>query len=277
MISHLLKNKKDIKALYKQPVKETVYPHIDVPEEGWMHEIDLLDLPDDDGFKYALNIVDVYNSSCDGIPLKTKNMENLCHALLHVYENSLYLMTPKFIQADQAFNNHWFKDWCDENNINYRFTMTNRHRQNAHVERMNGVIGKWIFEIQNDKEIMTGKVNREWKKYYPQLISLLNIKHKKRIIRENENIVLNRRNKILIAPNTKVRLMIPKDEPQDIRGKKLHGNIRLADIKWFPTPIYQVVAPILTPNQPPMYQIKDLNTNKILPAEFTAEQLQVIG
>ena len=275
MIKSLLS--KQTKAIYKPPLKEIVFPHIDVPDVGWMHQIDILHLPNDDGFKYLLTAIDVYDSSCDAIALKTMDMPTVIHAMNTMYENSMSLVQPKLIQVDQQFDNKYFKDWCDENEINYKFTLTNRHRQNAHVERLNKTLGTWIWEIQVNKELETGKENNEWHGIYRKLIDILNTEHRKRKHKElPDKIIINKNNNKLIAPNTKVRLVIQKDDPQTIRGDKLHGTLRAGDPKWHAQPIYQVVAPILTPNQPPMYQIRNMKTGRIVNTSFPFESLQVI-
>ena len=275
MIRHLLS--KDTKDIYKQPKKEINYPSIQVPDVGWLHEIDILHLPNDDGFKYLLTAIDVYDSSCDAIALKTMDMPTVIHAMNTMYENSMSLVQPKLIQADQQFDNKYFKDWCDENEINYKFTLTNRHRQNAHVERLNKTLGTWIWEIQVNKELETNEENTEWHRIYRKLIDILNTEHRKRKHKElPDKIIINKNNNKLIAPETKVRLVIQKDEAQDVRGNKLHGTLRSGDHKWHVSPIYQVIAPILIPNQPPLYQIKNMKTGRIVNTSFTAEQLQVI-
>lgn len=260
MIKSLLSNNSVVKDLYKQPIKELDYPHITVPEEGWFEEIDILHLPSDKGYKYALNVVDVYNSSCDGIPLKSKEMKNLCHELLQMYENSLYLkFPPKVLQGDQAFNNKYFKDFCEEHGITYKFTITNRHRQ-------------------NEEEIKTGRTCRKWVDVYPKLIKILNSHHKNKKLKEPSNeIIINKNNKKIIMPGTQVRLMIPTDEPQNLKGEKLFGKVRAGDPKWRQKPTYTVVAPVLIPNNPPLYQIRNNRTNRVVDAHYTYEQLQVIN
>jgi hypothetical protein len=275
----MIKNKltKEVQQLYKPPKNEIDYPSIQVPDVAWMQEIDVLHLPSDNGYCYLLCIVDVFDSSCDCIALKTLEKSNMMKAIQHLYDNSMYLLKPKLIQADREFNCNEFKNWCDENEINYKFTVPNRHRQNAHVERLCKTLGTWIWQLQVVKEIETKKPNTEWVNVYRELIKILNDNHKKRKQKErDDNIILNKNNNVLIAPNTKVRLMIPDDEPQDIQGNKLHGKLRAADHKWKYSPIYAVLYPMLKPGQPPLYRIKNDKTNKEVEAFYTAEQLSVI-
>lgn len=276
MIKSLLKNKTTSK-LYEKPVKEINFPHIQLPGEGWMAEIDILYLPNDNGFKYLLTCVDVYDSSCDAIALKTLNMKDVIHAMNWMFENSSFLTVPKLLQADQQFDNNYFKDWCDEHNVNYRFTITNRHRMNAHVERLNKTLGTWLWQIQVEKELETGKENTEWHGIYKKLIEILNKEHSKRKIKKpNDEIIINKNNNVLIAPNTKVRLVIQQDEPQSIRGEKLQGTLRAGDPKWHNQPTYTVVAPVLIPGNPTLYKIKNDKTGKEVDALYTRESLQVI-
>jgi hypothetical protein len=264
-----------VKDLYIQPKVEHNYPSVDVPEIGWQQELDILHLPNDKGYKYLLCIVDVFDGSCDAIKLKTLEKSHMMHALTHLYENSMYLQTPKLLQADNEFNCNEFKNWCDENKINYKFTVPNRHRQNAHIERLCQTLGTWIWKLQVEKEIKTKKINTEWIDVYPELIKILN-SNKKPNEQKPDKILINKNNNSIIAPNTKVRVMIQKDEPQDIRGNQLHGVLRAVDHKWKYEPTYTMLYPVLKSGQPPLYRIRNDKTNREVDAYYTREQLQVI-
>jgi hypothetical protein len=273
MISHLLS--KTTKELYSQPKKQKLFGKNYLPEEGYHQQIDILYLPSDNGFKYLLNVIDLYDSQCDAIALKKMEMENLIHALQHLYDNSMYLVKPRLIQADQQFNNKIFRDWCDENDINFKFSNTNDHLAMSHVERLNKTLGTWIHQLQVEQEVQTGQVSTEWVGYLKTLIAIINERHKLRKPKKiDESIRLNNTNNTLILPDTQVRLKLDVDTPRDVFGNKLHGNIRAGDIKWTKE-LYEVVAPIFIPGNIPFYKVRHLN-GRIIDRLFSRERLQVI-
>lgn len=273
MIKHLLN--KETTDLYAQPKKQKQFGKNYLPEEGYHQQIDILYLPDDNGFKYLLTVIDVYDSLCDAIALKTLDMENMVHALQHLYDNSMNLVQPKLIHADQQFDNKQFKNWAEENDINVKISDTNDHRALSHVERLNKTLGTWIYQLQVQKELETGEVNTEWKADYPKLLKILNDKNKQKKKKKfNDDIKITNTNNSLILPDTKVRVLLDKDKPQTVFGQKLRGTIRAADIKWS-VDVYSVVAPVFIPSNPPFYKIKDKNGN-IIKRLFSRERLLVI-
>lgn len=273
MISHLLS--RTTTKLYKQPKKQKLFGKNYLPESGFHHQIDILYLPNDNGFKYLLNVIDLFDSRCDAIALKQQGMENLVQALQHLYDNSMNIVKPKLIQADQQFNNNYFKDWCNENDINYKFSDTNNHLAMSHVERLNKTLGTWLHQLQVEKEAQTGEVNTEWRKDYPKLIEIINNKNKTKKRKPfNDNIKLNNTNNSLIMNGTDVRLAIPKDEPQNYFGQRLKGTLRSGDIKWS-REIYQVISVIFIPSNPPLYKLRKAN-GKIMGRLVSRERLQVV-
>lgn len=274
MIKHLIKNKLTSE-LYEIPKKESVMPHDIEPAPGWLNQIDLLHLPSDGGFKYALNVIDVHNGLCDGYPLKNKLMDNMCHVLDHIYDNSMYLQGyPRVMQADHEFHTKTFTDWCESHDIHPTFTEVNRHRQNAFVERMNKTLGTWIFQLQTSDELDTGKTSTDWVKVYPELIKILNAAHKKRKpLPTDGNVKWTPTNDDFLEPGTVVRLKIDKDVSEDIKGNRSMGNQRATDIKWKVAPTYTAL-PVMLPNNPPLYRLTNNKTHKKVNELMPRESLQ---
>lgn len=276
MISHLLD--KQTTQIFKQPVKETTFGSIDVPDRNWNHQIDILYLPEDSRTKtkYALNVIDVYNSLVDGRPIHDRTISLICHALDDIYDNSMNLDKPRCISVDHEFDKPEFHRWAKDNGINVSVSLVNRHRQQSHVERLNKTLGTWIHEIQTVDELKTGKPNTDWVSIYRTLIEIINKNHKKRKLREkSDDIKLTSTNNTLIAPNTEVYLKVDKDVPQTVRGERLHGTLRAADPKWISSPTYTVINYSLSPNQVPLYSIRNNKTKQIVDALYSREQLQV--
>lgn len=277
-----LKNKEAVKQLYEKPKKELVYPHLNIIEPNYLQEIDILYLPDDDGFKYLLTIIDVHNSLCDGRALKNMLSETIIRALDDIYDKQMYLQYPKVLQGDNQFT--LLKKWCKEHNIILKITEAYRQRQNAHVERLNQQVAYFLWKKQIDNEITSGNVNREWQKYYREIIDYLNHKRlkyldkdlrRKNVDDENKPPIFDKNNNYMIENGTKVRLML--DKPENLFGKKLQGTFRKTDIRWKVSPIYEIVEQYIYPNNPIMYQIKEVDSGKVIKALYTAEQLQIIN
>lgn len=278
MIKHLLSD--DTQKLYSQPKKELDYPHFNIPKSNMMHEIDILYLPSDHGFKYLLLCIDVHNSLCGGYPLKNMMINNICNGLDTIYSSSKYLKKPNFILCDNQFNNVYFKKWCNNHHISFRFSEPYNHRQVAHINSLCKTLGKWIFQLETNEEVKTGKQHTEWRKYVEKLIPLINeyrvknnnldehFNRKKMIV--NDNIIVNKNNNDLLYPNEKVRIKLEKNEHTDNFGKKLIGN-RATDINWS-VRIYTIISPVFTPSNPIMYRIKD-DMNRELKCLFNRERL----
>jgi len=278
MINHLLSTK--TQQIFKQPKVQKEFGTIDVPDENWAHQIDVLFLPADSkkGTKYALNVVDVYSRKVDGRPIGSLKMELCTHALDDIYNESMSLSKPRCIIADHQFDNPIFKKWCADNGINLQISQVNRHQQLAQVERLNKTLGTWIFQIETEQELKTGKPNTDWIGIYHQLLDIINKARKtpKQQDNSNDDIIEDKTNTLLL-PGTKVYLKIPKDEAQDVRGNRLHGTLRDADPKWKYSPTYTVVNYSLIPNQPTLYCIRNNKTNRIVDdALYSRESLQVV-
>lgn len=279
-----LKNKEEIKQLYTLPKKELEYPHLKILSPNVFHEIDILYLPNDNGYKYLLTIIDVHNSLCDARALKTMKMDDIIHSLDNIYDEQMYLTYPKLLQSDNQFDNSEMKQWCHSHNIKLKITEAYRSRQNAHVERLNQSLAYFLWRGQIDREITTKKDNTEWRKYYREIIDYLNQKRLKGLDKDlrrknlNDNYkppILNKNNNYIIEKGTQVRLML--DAPVDMFNRKLQGDFRKTDIRWKRKPVYEVVEFYIMPNSPILYSLKDTENNRILKAMFTAEQLQIIN
>lgn len=282
MIKKLIDN--DTKRLFKKPLNEKSFATYPINAPNILHEIDVLYITNDDDYKYILSIIDVYNSLCGGRALKTLKMEDIIHAINDIYENS-DLSFPICIQADNEFNNKYFKNWCNKNDIKLKITEPYQHRQNSHVERLNQTIGKWIWMIQTKNEIDTGKQNTSWRYIYRKIFDILNENTKKRnklnndFIREENKIKINTK-KMTVSSKSPIieigtKVLLALDEPENIFGKKLHGEFRATDIRWKRHPVFKVVDYFLQDKQPVMYKIASLD-GKIFNHLVPFEKLQII-
>ena len=92
-----IKDKKtdsEIKHLIQTPKRETGVdmPHIynNILSDEVFYEADLIFLPTDKfGYKYALVVVDVYNTKCDAVPLKKKTAHSIEKAFEKIFERGI--------------------------------------------------------------------------------------------------------------------------------------------------------------------------------------------
>ena len=68
--------------LHKKPAKETnkKMPHVQVVEKNYVQQADILYLPDDRGYKYALVVADCCTHNMDAEPLKSKSSDDVLKA-----------------------------------------------------------------------------------------------------------------------------------------------------------------------------------------------------
>lgn len=277
-----LKHKETINKLMQPPKKEIKYPHLQLFSPNTLHEVNVLYLPNDKGYKYVISLIDCYNGLCKVLPMKTLKMSDIIEKLELMYKTPL-LKYPNCIQADNQFNIKEFKDWCDSHNINYKASEPGNHRQNAFVERLNQTLGKYIGEIQLNAELETNKPSFAWTKYLPEIENELNnnkLHHMSKDFHIKEpnlqnDIIINKNNNYVIENGTKVRLKM-ESEAESLQGEKLFGKARANDIKWHFKPIYEVVDSFFVPNDPILYKIKNTETQKVKKALYVAERLQII-
>jgi hypothetical protein len=270
----LTNNKKNINVLnnlYKKPKKDV---GVNMPRfqtdlaENNVQQADLLFLPDDDGFKYALVVVDQGSRLCDAEPLKSKETKNVLNAFKNIYKRAI-IKLPKRLEVDAGteFKKGVLK-YFNDNNCFVRIAKPGRHRQQALVERKNQEIGKIIFKRQVAQELLTGDHSVEWAEDLPKIVEILNkIAKKRKPKRLNDDPVCQGDSCNLLSIGTKVRLQL--DNPQGVLENKLHGKFRSTDIKFSPK-IRIITDLLLKPGFPPMYCLDNDRS-----VSYTKNQLQI--
>lgn len=272
--------KQELYLLYKRPKKDkgknkshynTVY------SENYEHFADLLFLPTDDGYKYALVVTDIGTKKSDAEPLKTKNPEEVAKAFETIYDRDI-LDYPELVQTDSGTEfKGAVKKLFEKHKIAMRTGKPGRSRQLAPVERTNQYIGNILLKRQQAQELLTGEKSTEWIDDLPDAIEAINKKRGQEPPKPSFNSFQCEGDTCnLLRIGTKVR---PKlDHPIDpVTGRQLPGNFRGADIKF--EPMVRIVKNImLLPDQPPLYQLNDIkNPEKIdQTVAYTKNQLQVV-
>lgn len=157
--------------LMKKPQKQTRQEmnHFFNNKENAIHQADLLFLPMDNGYRYALVVTDQATGKTDLEKLKDKRDISVLKAIQKIYDRDILKRPIYQIQVDSGseFKGEFAK-WFDNHGITIRVAKPARHRQQALVEAKNKIIGKAIFTRQNAIELQTGqppnKRNEEPKK-----------------------------------------------------------------------------------------------------------------
>jgi hypothetical protein len=271
----ILKNEKEnslVKNLLKTPPKElnNVMPHTTAPKQNAVHQADLLFLPNDDGYRYLLVVVDLATRKVDAEPLKTKDSKEVKEALQKIYKRKI-LKTPLRFEVDQGTEFQGvFKKFYDKI-FDIVTKIKGRHRQQAVVETKNYQIGKILNTRMLVEEINNNNTSRSWVDLIPNVIKLINkhLSHEPVETDLNKPIRTNLFSSKLLPIGTKVRIQL--DNPITyVEGKQLTGKFRSGDIRWSKS-THIITRIFLRPNQPPMYQCDD--NDKVA---YTKYQLQVI-
>ena len=105
-------------------------PHFQPKDENITQQIDLLFLPDDNGYKYALMVADIGGKrKLDAEPLKKKDSASVLTALKAIYSRDI-LKVPAIVEMDPGseFKGEVEK-WFKSEKVAIRVGKTGRHRQ----------------------------------------------------------------------------------------------------------------------------------------------------
>jgi transposase InsO family protein len=266
--------------LFRRPPKEprrkginTIYT---ARRPNQIQQADLLYLPEDDGYKYLLVVVDLFDRHVEVEPLKNKDAQTVKDAFIEIYNNT-DLKHPKQLQVDSGKEFMGvFKTYMTKLGTKIRYGIPGRHKMQALAENVNGIIGKEIFKRQIARELETGKVNKEWLDDIDDIVDHINAKFRATNAKRfaslgRAGIVTPTKFEQNILPiGTKVRIKL--DEPQDIFGKKLPGKFRAGDIRWSKK-IYTITDFILKPGMSVHYLVDGIDNASFSRYELTETAL----
>ena len=171
IVDKLMSTPKKDKGL-EQPHIPRHYP------KDFKHQIDLLYLPDDNGKRYALVVVDVGTRICDAQPMATRSPPDTIRALEAIYKRGI-LKQPSMLYFDNGSEfKGAFLPYLRQHDILYRVSKTARHRQTSLVENRNKFIAKALFRRMLEEEMLTGVVSKQWTDEIKNVITSLNNKIK---------------------------------------------------------------------------------------------------
>lgn len=211
---------------------KTESPNTQVSGKFNNEQADLLFLPNDNGYKYALVVVDLATSICDAQPIKEKTAKAVLTGMKIIFKRGI-VKEPKVLEVDSGaeFKGE-FKDYY-EKRFFVRPKETGRHRQQSVVESKNAIIGKLLNQRMTAQEINVGEISREWIEFLPKVIQVINANLTRVPNEIDGTLPLRTTNytKNLLTIGTKVRTQL--DNPLNyLNNERLHGKFRAGDIRW---------------------------------------------
>ena len=135
--------------LYKKPLKEkgVDIPTIQVFKPNFEHQADLLYLPHDKEYKYALVVADSHNKKMDAEPIKSKVQgdNEILNAFKKIYSRGI-LKFPKILKMDNGteFKAVNLQNYLLNNDVIIKYGVPGRHRQQTIAETANNKIGSVV-------------------------------------------------------------------------------------------------------------------------------------
>lgn len=290
-IKNILNGKKSkidiVDQLYTRPTKDENGDNPTFPKiaPNYSQQIDLLYLPNDNGKKYCLVVVDQGSRYLGAVALEDRTVHDVIKALKELYKNSKYLKKPVNIISDRgseflgSFDFELHKMGIEH----HKLVKVGRHRSVSLAERKNQTIGKIISKILTQVQLTTGNASSKWVSYLQIIVESINNK----IDEQNKKVKpekLEDVKPITSNPNHKIDILnegdevrVSLDNPIDVNGKSLNGKFRTGDIRWNPK-IRTVKYMYMKPNEPIMYFLDgDHGDLKIETVGYTRNQLQKVS
>ena len=252
-------------------------PRIRIWKANAVQQADLLRLPEDNEYKYALVCVDLGTRIVDAEPLKFKNSDDVLKAFKKIYKRGRLKPPSIRLEVDSGteFKSSVREYFTKKIKCTVKVGQPGRHRQQAYAECANKQLETALLMRMVAQELLTGTPSREWVEDLNIMVDALNENWKRDPPKRPEGLpVCSGESCNLLSEGTRVRILL--DEPRSVLDEKLHGNFRAGDIRWSPE-IHVIKQVLLYPEQPPMYLVDGPHGNlKVSRASYTREQLQVV-
>ena len=267
-------SKQAIWQIYLRRPSKVNFSHFDVTVPNEVHQADLLFLPHDHGYKYALTVVDIASRFKQAEPLKTKTSTEVASAFERIYRKSP-LRWPNLLQVDpgKEFQGAVLTT-MKHHNVTIRQGHTELHRDQGIVERFNITLAERLFGYQYAKEFIQEGRSREWVKRLPGVVAALN-NEITRVINMKPNIAIKKKS----IPNVGSANISTQEILGDVTVRYLYepgelegGNkARATDPVWSIT-THKIATITRSTGRPPIYRLDSTAPQR----GFTREQLQVI-
>lgn len=238
-----------------------------------MIQADLIYMPDDDGYKYVLTVVDVGYRKVDAEPLRDRQGVNVIDGFKAIFRRKyIDINKVKYCYSDQGseFKNEDVKAYFDNERIILRHTWTNRKTQTGVVEHFNYLLGGTLQKKMTIEELQNGRTNK-WRKDLPKLVKAINNERDEKDDPKIRTLFKDPKvsnNEDILEEGTKVHIVLP--QPTDATtGKRMHGGFRTGDQR-FETKTRKIDRALIYPNQPVRYMVEGIKN-----VSFFREELKL--
>ena len=268
-VQHWL-DRQPVYQIYKPAPKKVMFPHYLQDKPNHTQQVDILYLPRDKKYKYALTLVDVASRYKEAEPLRTKRASETASAIQRVYDRSP-LTYPKEIMADKGHEFMGsFVALMKKHDV--KISRSLDKKKVAMVERFNRTLAEKLFAHQYAEEIKNKNTSREWVDRLPDVVRAIN-DEKTRLIGVKP---------IDAVKQDSVQQPEYEDTPEELPidslvrylykpGEEHSDNrYRATDAIWS-VDVYAIDEIRSFENQPSLYTLQGLDERT-----FTREQLQVV-
>jgi hypothetical protein len=269
------KDKHKASELMQAPKKEKVMPKFNDFQRGASVQVDLLYLPNDNGYKYVLTAVDDATRLADAEPIKGASAKVVLAAFKRILKRK-YIQKPTIrLESDGGgeFKGE-FQKWLTKNGIDHKVGRAGRSRQQALVESMNKLLGVAVFTKMNADELRTGEESKDWVADLPTVIRVYNghVKKTRKPAKERMEEVsapkCSGQSCELLENGDRVHVV--KEKPTSIvGGRRQAGKFRATDLRWETQP-RTIVKVIVRGGSPPLYKVSGIDSTV-----FPREQLKL--
>ena len=175
-------NKQDITKAFKGGDKKAdkVTNHFQIKKPGRIQEADVLYLPKDKGYKYALTVIDQASRFKGAEPLKKNDSETVKKAYMTILRRFKKALgkdweRPEVVRTDggSEFKSHFHNYLVNATPpVQHKVNPSGHHL--AFVESFNRNLGRVLFNTQSAKELRDSDVNREWVTGFQKKIDAMN-------------------------------------------------------------------------------------------------------
>lgn len=250
-IGDLLK-KLDIDETYTKPLKKYKFDKVKqntFPQQDFNFMMDTMTLPKTkEGYNHLLTVVDLWSDEVDFEPLKGLTANEALEAFKKIIKRP-HLNLPKgSIRSDNGgeFKGD-FDKFLKDKKILHRFSLEYRHKQNANVENLNGILGRILMTYLTNKEMKLNKSYNEWTDILPVVRKELNKMRKKP---DGDPFNLDTIPFNTFEPLYKVGDIVIKkhEKPHNALGYREHGKFRKGDLRFDVKNKLKVVKVLNYPN-----------------------------
>lgn len=250
--------------------KGSAMPKFGFYKPGIFSQSDLIFLPHDGNYSYALVVAEVgYPRVVDAEPIVAKDAKTIITAFKKIYQRKIVKPTSNMtVDSGSEFKGDVGK-YLESIGINVKTAMVGRHRQVGIVERKNQIIGSIIHRIHKMVEKLTGRPTTQWVNLLPKIIEQINIQAKKtKKPKQTDDFTFPNEDTLMQGEKIRVILEEPRDQ---LTKQRLNGKFRSSDFRW-DSIIRTVTEVIIKPNSPILYLVSGIPH-----VAYTRNQLQRVS